>query len=171
MLRRWTTGIVLGILCAGCMLVSSDQPVLAYTFYYDSSIAYDSTIGAIGWSTGWLYARDAVQAALRACQSDGGTYCKIAIPTFDSCGAVSVGSNGHYWGVGLTKGLAISRAMNACGTDASRGCKVIVALCSEMGSAPNVNPLPGLSPVSPSHGHELFGAPGVCVNNGFYHHC
>ncbi|MGO8919266.1 MAG: DUF4189 domain-containing protein [Stellaceae bacterium] len=139
-MKRWA----IGALCAGCILIGSSQPVLAYTFYYESAIAYDPTTGALGWSTGSLYTRDAVQAALRACQGHGGTHCKLAIPTFDSCGAVSVGSNGHYWGIGLTKDLAVSRSMNACGQDGSRQCKVVVSLCSEMGSAPDVNPLPGL---------------------------
>jgi hypothetical protein len=141
-MRRWA--IALGALCT----VGLAQPVLAYTFYYESAIAYDPVTGAIGWSTGWLYRQDAIQAALRACQKYGGVQCKLALPTFSGpihCGALSAGSKHHDWGMGVTKDAAISRAMNACQTDDGQtGCKVLVALCSKMGSAPNVNPLPGL---------------------------
>jgi Domain of unknown function (DUF4189) len=122
-------------------------PVLAQTtFWYMSSIAYDETTGIAGWATGFLYQQDAVQAAKQACRNRGGVNCKVAIPAFDSCGALSTGANGEgYWGIGKTKDLAHSRAMNACEKDANHGCKVLVSLCSESGTLPPLQ----LSPIGP----------------------
>jgi Domain of unknown function (DUF4189) len=127
------------------------QPVWAQTtFYYISSIAYDATSGVYGWSTGWLFQKDAVQAALHECRKHGGTQCKVAIPAFNSCGALSAGSKEAYWGIGLSKDLAESRAMDSCGKDGSLGCKVLVSLCSEAGTIAPASPSPTVPHTSPT---------------------
>jgi hypothetical protein len=70
---------------------------------------------------------------------------------FNSCGAVTAGKNGHYFGVGLTTDLANSRAMDACSKDANSSCKIIISFCSAEGEAPMPGvPTPHSTPTSPS---------------------
>jgi Domain of unknown function (DUF4189) len=145
MMKKRTIFVSMALLgAAGCILIALSLPVLAQTtFGYISAIAYDLTSGGWGWSTGWLFEQDAKADALRRCQSrPGNTHCKVVI-VFNSCGALTTGSNGAYWGVGLTKNLANSRAMNSCGKDASRNCKVLISFCSEEGT---IAPPPVLDP-------------------------
>lgn len=131
---------------AGCILIALSQPSSA-TFGYYSAIAGDPTSGAWGWSTGWLFQNQAEADALRRCQSNpNGSHCRVGL-VFNSCGAVTTGSNGSYFGVGLTQDLANSRAMNACGKDANRDCKVVISFCSAEGQAtPPGVPQPGVPP-------------------------
>jgi Domain of unknown function (DUF4189) len=125
---------------AGATLVALSQPASAETFWYMSSIACDPVTGVCGWATGFLYTQESVAAAKQACRSHGGQQCKIAMPSFDSCGAVTDPLKGGYYGIGLTKELAISRAEDACKKDGGRDCKVIVALCSQAGQTAGPSP-------------------------------
>ena len=122
------------------------------TFKYITAIAFDETTGIYGWSTGWLYHRDAVQAAKEACRRRGGINCKLAVPGFTSCGALSKGSKEGYWGIGDTKDLAALRAMDSCGKDGNPACKVLVSLCSGSGTIepPSTSPIPHSSPSTAS---------------------
>lgn len=106
------------------------------TFGYYSAIAMDPVTGAYGYSTGWLFQNQAEGDALRRCRSNpDGAHCRVGL-VFNSCGAVTAGTNGHYFGVGLTTDLANSRALNACSKDANRNCKIIISFCSAEGQAP-----------------------------------
>jgi hypothetical protein len=143
---------VVGTFVAGCLLIALSQPVSADTFWYISSIACDPVTGVCGWATGFLYTEESVAAAKQACRNRGGQHCKIAIPSFNSCGAVTDPLKGGYYGIGQTKALAESRAKHACQKDGGRDCKVIVALCSESGTlaAPTPSPIPPSPTPSPS---------------------
>jgi uncharacterized protein DUF4189 len=116
------------------------------TFGYYSAVAMDPDTGAYGWSTGWLFQNQAEADALRRCRSNpNGSHCKVGL-VFNSCGAVTTGTNGAYFGVGLTQDLANSRAMHACGKDANHHCKIIISFCSAEGQAP----APGMPTPRPS---------------------
>jgi hypothetical protein len=162
---------VLGIFCAGCILIGLYQPVLSQTtFYYMSSIACDPVTGVCGWATGFLYTEQAVQAAKEACRSHGGQQCKIAMPSFDSCGAVTDPlKGGGYYGIGLTKELAISRAKDACQKDGGRDCKVIVALCSQAGQTAGPGaPGPGGNSYQRQQEQEYWKKQNICNNPQVY---
>jgi hypothetical protein len=148
-MRRFRV-IMASLGAAGATLIALSQPAPA-TFGYYSAIAGDPISGAWGWSTGWLFQNQAEADALRRCQSNpNGSHCRVAL-VFNSCGAVTTGSNGSYFGVGLTSHLANSRAMNACGNDSNRDCKIIISFCSAEGQAPAPGvPTPPSTPTPPT---------------------
>ena len=124
-------------------LVLAMRPARAQTtFYYITAIAFDETKGAYGWSIGWLFHQDAVQAALYECRKHGGINCKLAVPGFTNCGALSKGSKEGYWGIANTKDLAESRAVAACSEDGNPAGKVLVSLYSEAGTLAPPSPSP-----------------------------
>jgi hypothetical protein len=138
--------------CTGFVLLRASTFAWADdSFNTIGSIAYDKVSGGYGASHGYLYEQDAKESARRACQSKGNLYCKVII-TFDTCGAVSAGSNGVYWGVGLNRDLAVSRSMNACTKD-SKSCNSVIWICNSTlthqgpGSTPfKSNPSPNPNP-------------------------
>jgi hypothetical protein len=94
------------------------------------SIYYDFSSGGHGEASGFSSPERAKANAQSACRKYGNSHCKIAIPTFDSCGALSVGANGEpYWGIGQYKDWAVKRSMSACMKDGG-GCAPLVAVCN-----------------------------------------
>jgi hypothetical protein len=116
------------------------------------SIYYDSSSGGHGESYGYSSPERAKAEALSTCREYGNLHCKIAMPTFDSCGAVTVDSTGEaYWGIGQNSNLAAGRAMSACKKD-STGCEPLVSICNPWETAPVQVPaiIPYHPPSSPN---------------------
>lgn len=143
---------VAAILIIGVLALGLSQSTLAQTtFWYMSSIACDLNNGVCGYATGFPYTEQSVAAAKQACRDHGGQHCQLAMPSFDSCGAITDPLKGGYYGIGLTKELATSRALDACHKDGGRECKVILAFCSKSGQT--AGPPPCLSIPIPERYH------------------
>ncbi|MCB8836525.1 DUF4189 domain-containing protein [Aurantimonas sp. VKM B-3413] len=110
-----------------CALIS----VLAGPALAAGAIAVDDEEGmkagdvGYGTATGYSSREAAAAAALKNCQDEGNSACKVVV-RFDTCGAYA--GSADYYGIGYGKSekAAESAALKECG---NKSCKIVVSDC------------------------------------------
>jgi serine/threonine-protein kinase len=118
------------LLAAAVASAAMTAPVAALADDLYGAIAYSSTTGSYGWSTGFNTRRAAEREALGNC-GDRARDCEVATYFKNACGSLAAGSNGG-WGAnwGGHMGEAERKAMKICKQNDS-GCSIVVTKCAD----------------------------------------
>lgn len=105
-------------------------PVAALADDLFGALAYSSSTGSFGWSTGFNTRRAAEREALGNC-GDQANDCEIATYFQNACGSIAAGSNGG-WGADWADhmGEAERKAMRICRKN-DTGCSIVVTKCAD----------------------------------------
>jgi hypothetical protein len=94
------------------------------------ALSTDTTKAVIGTATGLDSMDEAESAALRDCESNGGSHCKITASLANGCIGMSVGSSLLTAAYGTTKAEAEQSAVDKCTKGGDSKCSVYYSSCS-----------------------------------------
>lgn len=94
------------------------------------AIATDAKRGALGAVTNLPSQSEAADAAIAACQSKGGSDCKIQITYDNECAAMVVGDKIFDVTADTTVDKAVQAGMNSCSAANDHTCRVYYSACS-----------------------------------------
>ncbi|MEG3838741.1 DUF4189 domain-containing protein [Microcoleus sp. herbarium14] len=95
--------------------------------------AYSATSGTTGISWDYATEKEALNAAVAACnkQSGGANDCKPLTSNSNNCGAIAVGKGGAGAGWGNDKSAAEAQALAGCSELEGGNCKVQLSACNK----------------------------------------
>ncbi len=113
-------------------------PILGYTQAANAqnthgATAYSATSDATGISWDHATEKEALNAAVAACnkESGGANDCEALTSNTNNCGAIALGKGGAGAGWGDNKGAAEAEALAACSELPGGSCKVQLSACNE----------------------------------------
>lgn len=113
-------------------------PILAYTEAANAqnthgATAYSGTSDATGISWDHATEKEALNAAVAACnkESGGANDCEALTSNTNNCGAIAVGKGGAGAGWGDNKSAAEAQALAGCSELDGGNCKVQLSACNE----------------------------------------